>query len=189
MESLIESFLILARESDAGLPEEDFSVNEAVREEIERAQPLLEGKPVHLAARRTRGARCCIVAAAGFSVLIGNLIRNACQYTERGQSHGRASTRIASSCSDTGIGMSEDELRQAFQPFFRGDQQPRSGYGVGLIWCARSPTGSAGRSRWTASSASAPTATIRLPGQAQPVDHEIASDVPIIGRSLLGIAR
>jgi len=48
MESLIESFLILARESDSGLPEEEFSVNDVVRDEIERAQPLCEGKPVHI---------------------------------------------------------------------------------------------------------------------------------------------
>ncbi|HSN01224.1 MAG TPA: HAMP domain-containing sensor histidine kinase, partial [Rudaea sp.] len=48
MQAMLETFLLLARESDTGLPQEDFIVNDAVREEIERAQPLLEGKPVTL---------------------------------------------------------------------------------------------------------------------------------------------
>jgi signal transduction histidine kinase len=130
MESLTESFLILARESDSGLPEHEFSVNDAIRDEIERAQPLCEGKPVHIV-REERAALALRSSPRAFSVLIGNLIRNACQYTERG----RVTVSVAADrvvVSDTGVGMSEEELARAFVSFFRGDQGRGSGHGIGL---------------------------------------------------------
>src|SRR3546814_5923289 len=36
MLALVEAFLILARVGDTGLPDEDFSVNDIVREEVEK---------------------------------------------------------------------------------------------------------------------------------------------------------
>src|SRR3546814_19312446 len=48
MLALVEAVLILAREGDTGLPDEDFSVNDIVREEVEKARPLLHDKPVRL---------------------------------------------------------------------------------------------------------------------------------------------
>jgi signal transduction histidine kinase len=130
MESLIDSFLILARESDSGLPEEEFSVNDVVHEEIERAEPLCEGKPVHIL-REERAALVLYSSPRAFSVLIGNLIRNACQYTDRG----RVTVTVESDrvvVRDTGSGMSEQELKRAFVSFFRGDQGRGSGHGIGL---------------------------------------------------------
>lgn len=130
MESLIESFLILARESETGLPEEEFSINDAVNEEIERAQPLCEGKPVQIV-REDHASLALRSSPRAFSVLIGNLIRNACQYTESG--HVTVSVepdRVV--VRDTGVGMSEQELSRVFVSFFRGDQGRGSGHGIGL---------------------------------------------------------
>jgi signal transduction histidine kinase len=85
MEALIEAFLILAREGDTGLPDEDFDAARSLREEIEKARPLLAGKPVELQLRERR--RCgCTRPARVFSVLVGNLLRNACHYTDAGTS-------------------------------------------------------------------------------------------------------
>ena len=130
MESLIESFLILARESDSGLPEEDFSVNDAVREEVERAQPLCEGKPVSIM-REERADLMLYSSPRAFRILIGNLVRNACQYTERGRvTISVEADRVV--VRDTGVGLSEDEQKRAFVSFFRGDQGRGSGHGIGL---------------------------------------------------------
>jgi signal transduction histidine kinase len=130
MEAMIETFLILAREADTGMPEEDFIVNESVREEVERARPLLERKPVQI--QLDERAQFALRAPPRvFAVLIGNLIRNACLYTETGRVKvivGAGFVQVE----DSGIGMSEDELRQAFQPYFRGVRSARGGYGVGL---------------------------------------------------------
>src|SRR5207342_3914294 len=108
MEALIESFLILAREGDTGLPDEDFPVSDVVRDEIDKARPLLIGKAVELD----------LVQEADFelhapsrvlSVLLGNLLRNACHYTDAGRitvvvDAGRICVI------DTGIGMDKHDL-------------------------------------------------------------------------------
>lgn len=130
MESLIEAFLILARDADTGLPAEDFLINTVVREEMERAEPLICEKPVQLTL--VEEARLMLNAPAKVvGVLLGNLIRNACIYTDHGEVRviiGYDAVRIE----DTGCGMSEEELERVFQPFFRAGNNNRSGHGVGL---------------------------------------------------------
>jgi len=135
MEAMIEAFLLLARESDTGLPDEDFVVNDALREEIERAQPLLEGKPVELAFEE-RAAFGLRAPPKVFVAMVGNLIRNACLYTEAGKVHVIVGDDYVS-VEDSGIGMSEDELMQAFQPYFRASRSTRGGHGVGLTLVRR----------------------------------------------------
>ena len=132
MEALIEAFLILAREADVGLPEEDFVVSEIVDEEVDRAQDLVRGKPVEV--RLVREADFALHAPPKvLSVMLSNLLRNACAYTNEGSvtvTLGRHFVRVE----DTGVGMSEDVLdKVGRQPFFRGDQAAtRGGHGVGL---------------------------------------------------------
>ena len=130
MEGLIETFLVLARESDSGLRDEDFLANDVVGAEIARYRELLVGKPVQLA--MVEHARFALHAPPRvFAVMIGNLIRNACLYTEQGSvtvEIGANEVRVA----DTGTGMSEDDLERAFQPFYRGSRTGRSGHGIGL---------------------------------------------------------
>jgi len=132
MEALIEAFLILAREADVGLPEEDFVVSEIVDEEVDRAQDLVRGKPVEV--RLVREADFALHAPPKvLSVMLSNLLRNACAYTNEGSvtvTLGRHFVRVE----DTGVGMSEDVLDKiGRQPFFRGDQAAtRGGHGVGL---------------------------------------------------------
>jgi signal transduction histidine kinase len=135
MEAMIEAFLILARESDTGLPQEDFIVNDAVREEIERAQPLLEGKPVTLSLDE-QATFALHAPPKVFAAMIGNLIRNACLYTEAGNVRVAIGADFVS-VEDSGIGMSEDELAQAFRPYFRGNRSTRGGHGVGLTLVRR----------------------------------------------------
>ncbi|MGA9332729.1 MAG: HAMP domain-containing sensor histidine kinase [Rudaea sp.] len=135
MQAMIEAFLILARESDTGLPEEDFVVNDAVREEIERAGPLLEGKPVKLLLDE-RAAFTLHAPPKVFAAMVANLIRNACLYTEAGEVQvtiGGDFVRVR----DSGIGMSEEDLAQAFQPYHRANHSVRGGHGVGLTLVRR----------------------------------------------------
>ena len=66
--------------------------------------------------------------------MLGNLIRNAILYTKEGtvtiiiKEH---SVVIA----DTGVGMTTEQIKKIFQPYYRVDQEHKSkrrGYGVGL---------------------------------------------------------
>jgi signal transduction histidine kinase len=130
MEALIEAFLILAREGDTGLPDDDFEAMEVLHEEIENARPLLEGKPVQLQLRELAPLRLRAPARV-FSVLVGNLLRNACHYTDSGSV--TVTVRADSvAIEDTGVGMSTEELARAFDPFYRGGDQRREGQGIGL---------------------------------------------------------
>ena len=130
MEALIEAFLILAREGDTGLKEEDFAVGDVVREEIDKARPLLADKPVELLLEDA-GDFALHASPRVLAVMLGNLLRNACHYTDAG----RIVVRIAGDrieVEDSGIGMTPDELERAFEPFFRGGEHREGGQGVGL---------------------------------------------------------
>ena len=130
MESLIQAFLILAREGDVGLPDEDFELNQVLREEMDKAQDLIGGKPVAL--ELAERARLMLHAPSrAFAVLMSNLIRNACLYTEQGSIRvivDTAGIRVT----DTGIGMSAEELAQLSTPFFRAQRSGSDGHGIGL---------------------------------------------------------
>ena len=130
MEALIEAFLILAREADTGLPEEDFIANDLARDEAERAEPYVEGRPVDLRFVE-EGSFALHASPRVLAVMLGNLLRNACLYTEQGAvtlTVGKDFLRVE----DTGVGMDQAELDHVFQPFFRAQRTQRGGHGVGL---------------------------------------------------------
>ncbi|MGN6111949.1 MAG: sensor histidine kinase [Luteimonas sp.] len=130
MESVIDAFLILAREGDVEPQREDFAVRDIVAEEMENARALLGDKPVELA---VVGLASPVLHAAPrvFAVMLRNLLANACTFTERG----RVEVRIEADrvvVADTGIGMSADALQRAFDPFYRAEPDRLTGKGMGL---------------------------------------------------------
>ena len=166
MEALMEALLLLAREADTGLPSETFLANDAVREEVERAQPLVAGRPIELRLDEP-GSFILDASPRVFAVMIGNLVRNACLYTE----HGEVCVSIGSdfvTVQDSGIGMSDEEVAKAFQAYFRGGRSQRGGHGVGLTIVKRLSD----RFSWPVEISSelgiGTSVTIRFP-QAQPV--------------------
>ncbi|MEO8671317.1 MAG: HAMP domain-containing sensor histidine kinase [Tahibacter sp.] len=166
MEALIEAFLILARESDTGLPQEDFVVNSLVHDEVERAEPLLEGRPIQLRLVE-EGSFALHASPRVLSVMLGNLIRNACNYTERGEIVVTVGADFIC-VRDTGVGMSADELAHAFQAFFRAGGTRRGGHGVGLTIVKRLSDRFAWPVRLDSELGVGTAATIRFP-EPQPV--------------------
>jgi signal transduction histidine kinase len=162
MEALIEAFLILAREGDTGLPDEDFPVSDVVRDEVEKAHALLAGKDVELQLLEQADFHLHAPSRV-LSVLFGNLLRNACHYTDRGS----VRVQILPGCvviADTGVGMSAEELERVFEPFQRGGDGKKEGQGIGLSIVRRLSE----RYGWPVSLESEPghgtVATIRFPG-------------------------
>ncbi|MGH8108792.1 MAG: sensor histidine kinase [Arenimonas sp.] len=130
MEALIESFLILAREGDTGLPDEEFSVAEVVADEVDKAQVLLLDKPVELKVEVVQDFDL-FAPSRVLSVMLGNLLRNACNYTDQGLI--RVSIELGRiSVIDTGIGMAKEDLDKVYDTFFRGNNHGKDGQGVGL---------------------------------------------------------
>jgi signal transduction histidine kinase len=130
MEELTSAFLLLARESQTGLPLEATCVNDVLADELERARLLAAGKPIE--ARLGATHRLHVDAPEKvLAVLLGNLLRNAFSYTDAGEvtvDVGAASVVIR----DTGVGIAPGQVDAMYQPFVRGDVGRRGGHGVGL---------------------------------------------------------
>ncbi len=130
MEGLIEALLLLARESEHLLTTETVCINDLIDEEIDRANLIFNNKDLHL--EKIEDARLSVETSERvLSVLIGNLIRNACAYTDNGRITvliGGSSVEIR----DTGSGIERENVPEVFKPFQRGKMTAVGGHGVGL---------------------------------------------------------
>lgn len=130
MSNLVEAFLLLAREADRHIEESAVCINDLLMEEIDRARSLVEGRSVVI---QTEFTDRVVVRAPErvVSVLLGNLLRNACTYTDEGSVTVSVSGQRVT-IADTGIGMSQQDQDLAFHAFSRGSQARPGGHGVGL---------------------------------------------------------
>jgi signal transduction histidine kinase len=64
-------------------------------------------------------------------MLFGNLLRNAANYTEQGVISVTV-TEKGVMIEDSGVGMSQEELKNVFTPYYRAPGTSQSGHGVGL---------------------------------------------------------
>ena len=130
LEAMVEAFLILARERGIAPQSEEFDVREVVADEVEKVRPMLAAKPVELHVAGDASPRL-VAPPRVFGVMLGHLLRNACTFTDAGRIDvevDRDEVRVR----DTGIGMSDDTLQHACDPFFRADQFNPVGKGIGL---------------------------------------------------------
>ncbi|WP_434212275.1 sensor histidine kinase [[Pseudomonas] boreopolis] len=130
MEAVIDAFLILAREAEVTPQSETFDVADLVEEEAESARELLGEKPVRVDVRLVHALQLHAPPRV-LRVVLSNLLRNACAYTDNGsvvvEVHAYGIV-----VRDTGIGMSEEARVRAFEPFFRGEPGRPQGTGLGL---------------------------------------------------------
>lgn len=130
MDELTKTFLLLARESEVGLPTTPLCVNDVVAEEFARARLVAQDQAIE--SRLVETHRLHIDASERvLAALVGNLLRNAFSYTDRGtvEVHIGADAVVIR---DTGVGISEERLAQIDRPFVRSDPAQRGGHGVGL---------------------------------------------------------
>ncbi len=130
MEAVIDAFLILAREVDVEPQSEDFDLADIILDEADNARGLLVGKQVDLAVTCNAKPRLHAPPRV-MHVVVSNLLRNACNYTDEGGidvilEQDRFIVR------DTGLGMSDDAMAHAFEPFYRADPSRQQGTGLGL---------------------------------------------------------
>ncbi len=133
MEELIDAFLILARETDKEFVDEYTVIADVVEREIRSAEMYLQGKPVSIEIDEQYPLELH-TARKVVAIVLGNLIRNAILYTNEG-SVTITIKEHSVIIKDTGIGMTEDQTKKIFQPYYRAKQDgktDRKGYGVGL---------------------------------------------------------
>ena len=129
METLLTTLLLLAREHDlTGV--EPVDVNLVVAEQVDALQMLAETNNNRLLFEEH--GDCQVTAPEQIvGVVITNLLRNALTYTRNGDVRiDLYRNRI--SVADTGVGMSDQEVDNAFSTFFRGERARANGEGYGL---------------------------------------------------------
>jgi len=130
MADLTTALLVLAREGQGQTsPPTPCDLEEVLAESVELHRPLLRHKPVELECRIEASPRLP-VARPLLAVAIGNLLRNACAYTERG----RVTVTLGEHAlvvEDTGPGIPPEEIECLFGT---NADCPRTvrGEGVGL---------------------------------------------------------
>ena len=130
MEAVIDAFLILAREAEIEPQSEVFDVAELVEDEVESARELIGARPIELRVRRSADLQLYAPPRV-LRVVLSNLLRNACAYTDQGSVEVEVAVdRIV--VRDTGIGMSAEAAERAFEPFFRAEPSRPQGTGLGL---------------------------------------------------------
>lgn len=133
MEDLIDAFLILARETDKEFENEVLNVRELIEKEIKIAEVYLEDKPIEILIEE-EFPLSLETAEKVLSIVLGNIIRNAILYTNEGKVTIRINYNSVEVI-DTGIGMSQEQIKKVFQPYYRAEGEnktKRKGYGVGL---------------------------------------------------------
>lgn len=131
MLSLIETLLLLARDShSSGTQYEPLVINDLVRLLIEQIE-VTHNRDQHVSINVEADVLLTVAAPAqAVGIVLGNLLRNACNYTPDGQVTVVVDKRSVHVC-DTGEGMAEQVLARVQQPFERGTERG-SGYGLGL---------------------------------------------------------
>ena len=130
MEELTQAFLLLAREDESSLAKEKVCLNDIVASEVARCELVYAEKDFALSYQQSE--RVSVLSSPKvLGIIVGNLIRNACAYTE----HGQVKVAIGNgeiTITDSGIGISAADIESVFSPYYRGPNARESGHGIGL---------------------------------------------------------
>jgi signal transduction histidine kinase len=132
MESLLETLLMLAREDDIAAPKDPVRVNDVVANQLDMLQATA-AKANNTLALHERAELNVAAPEKVIEIVIGNLIRNAINYTDAGSVNVFVTDR-AVRVEDSGVGMTGEQLENAFEPFYRADESrgAKVGHGLGL---------------------------------------------------------
>ncbi|MFW6340035.1 MAG: sensor histidine kinase, partial [Wenzhouxiangella sp.] len=130
MESLVETLLLLARESESKLSTSSMVLNDMLSELLDQIATAL-GKEDIETGIQARGLLEVDAPERVLAIVFTNLLRNAMTYTEQGRVDVLIDQRGVV-VRDTGCGMCEADLEHMFEPFYRGHDRSNEGYGLGL---------------------------------------------------------
>lgn len=130
MESLTEVFLMLAREDTGSITRGEVNVNQIMQGQIERSEFLKENKDVRIILNQQAQLRVHSSETV-IAVLLGNLIRNAILYTDKGEIRIDIEENQLT-IADSGPGIPQSSIDSIFEPFNRASNENASGYGIGL---------------------------------------------------------
>ncbi|RFF28780.1 MULTISPECIES: HAMP domain-containing sensor histidine kinase [unclassified Wenzhouxiangella] len=130
MEALVETLLILARESESRLNWSSVVLNDLLADLLDQFASTID-RPEVATSVRANGLLEISAPERVLAIVFTNLLRNALSYTEKGHVHVLID-RNGVTVQDSGCGMSEADLERMFEPFYRGHDRSNEGYGLGL---------------------------------------------------------
>ncbi len=130
MEALVETLLILARESESRLNWSSVVLNDLLADLLDQFASTIDRPEVETSVR-ANGLLEISAPERVLAIVFTNLLRNALSYTEKGHVHVLID-RNGVTVQDSGCGMSEADLERMFEPFYRGHDRSNEGYGLGL---------------------------------------------------------
>jgi signal transduction histidine kinase len=130
MTERVDAFLLLSRTPDL-LDAPRISMREVLSRELERHQSQLAGKPVDLEVALPSEEVFVHARPELVAIAVGNLLRNAFQYTASGYVAVRLSS-IQLIVEDSGPGLPESVRSRLFERFVRGDNEQMAGSGLGF---------------------------------------------------------
>lgn len=168
---IIDDLLDLTRiEAEESPLREPVGVHSVVSEAVQRIQPLAQARSIRIdvsgVPRRhiVRGDRRQLVSA------VGNLLENACKYSDDGSSVEVASKTVGAwlelAICDHGIGIPERDMERVFERFYRVDRarsRGTGGTGLGLAIVRHVANNHRGEVKVRSSEGSGSTFTLRLP--------------------------
>lgn len=139
MSNLTESLLRLARTEGAELSRDDIDLTRELVHLVEEWSPLAEESGIELRLAEV-GVETVRVSRVALREILGNFMDNAISYSPRDSSISVSARRVPDGVEvlirDQGPGMSDEEIRRAFDRFWRGASDTR-GTGLGLAIVAQ----------------------------------------------------
>jgi two-component system OmpR family sensor kinase len=164
MSSLVDKLMLLDRWEDPAerTTSEPIDVSRLVADVV---APLAEAHPEREVRVEARSGELAAIEPIELSHAITNLVDNALKYT-RGAvdvSVGLDGKRVVVTVRDEGPGMTADEVRHAFDRFFRGSRRDVDGTGLGLSIARKAIERAGGTLALRSDPATGSTFTIALP--------------------------
>lgn len=126
---LISAFLLLAREQTTRA-EEETDIAEVAKTEIDMLKSMEDSQNINLLLEVEASFKANTPRKV-LEIIIGNICRNACKYTQQGEVKLTISKHTIT-VSDTGPGIEEELLPNLFERHTRGRGNQQAGEGIGL---------------------------------------------------------
>jgi signal transduction histidine kinase len=128
---LCSALLLLAREKSAEHEEQSYIVADVLVDCVEKHRHMIENRPIKLEVEIVGNPRLHAECAL-LEVVIGNLLRNAFNFTQSGSVTARLETRRLI-VRDTGIGIRSEDADRIFDLRHRGEHSTGEGIGLSLV--------------------------------------------------------
>ena len=134
MEEITTALLALAREKgDAGTQSSECDIESVARDVIEQHQTLFQHKPIEIVLDIIEPSTQRVDHAI-FSMILGNLLRNALNFTEQGKITVYINQNTIQ-VEDDGAGIGTLDTEHLFQPYMHGHHKNSgTGLGLSLVW-------------------------------------------------------